>query len=157
MGIMVWSYGYDGLIIWVWCWDHMGMVLGSYGYDAGIIWVWWFDHMGMMVWSYDGDGLIIWWWCWDHMCMMFVPYVYGVCIICVWCLNHMCMIHHRGNKKDIIITYMLHIVGIICFYRFFFFAITGNGSMCIGINFTMIISSTHLNTTRTITWHFTMT
>ena len=38
------------------------------------------------------------------------PYGYDGLIIWVWWFDH-----HRGKKKDIIITYMLHLVSIIVF------------------------------------------
>ena len=81
MGMMIWSYGYDGSIIWVWWLDHMGMMVGSYGYGGWVIWVWWLDHMGVMIWSYGYDDLIIWVWWFDHMDMMVWSYGYDGLII----------------------------------------------------------------------------
>ena len=79
----------------------------------------------------------------------------------VWDSNKYNMLAPPRQTKEIyilIITYMLHIVGIpFYFYLFFFIAITGNMFMCIDINITVVIFSTYLNTTWTTAWHLTVT
>ena len=93
------SYGYDGWIIWVWCWDQMGMIWWSPDHDAGVIWCVYGDLGIMMLVSYDVFVMIWWSWCWYHMVCLWWSGDHDAGIICVWCLYRMCMIHHWGKKR----------------------------------------------------------